>query len=234
MNWGKVWTAQNWERLLVGDLLTKGEAGGLLLTLEIGLLAIVISTVVGAVIGVMRSSRLAAVRVPALVYVEILRNIPLLILVFWAYFVPPQLGWETSKFEAVLIALCLLASAYLAEIVRGGIRSVPQDNIEGARALGLSRLQILTRIVLPQAFYNMIPAIAGRYIVIIKNTSLAFLIGLADLTDIGKQISARLMTSPVEIYLTLIILYFIVNASISALMRKLETRPTFNSLFVRL
>ena len=103
-----------------------------------------------------------------------------------------------------------------------------------ARALGLSSLQTQLWVVLPQAFFNMVPAITGRYIVTIKNTSLAFLIGLSELTDIGKQINVRLMTAPIEVYVTLMLMYFVVNRSLSAAMRRLENRDRFNRLFVRI
>lgn len=234
MNWDKVWTWSNWERLLVGNLFISGDTGGLLLTLEIGLSAIVLSTVLGAAIGIMRHSKSLLLWFPAVIYIQSLRNIPMLILIFWAFFVPPYFGIETSKFVSVLIALTLFTAAYIAEIVRGGIRAVPDVHIQAARALGMSRLQIQMWIMLPQAFYNMLPAISGRYIVAIKNTSLAFLIGLADLTEIGKQIGNRLMTSPVEVYLTLLILYFAVNRLVSFAARSLEDRRKFASLFLRI
>ncbi len=233
MDWGRVWTATNWERLLVGNLYSTGEVGGLLLTLEIGLLSIVLSTVLGAVVGAMRHSSLRILYVPAAVYIEILRNVPLLILVFWAYFVPPYFGIQTSKFLSVLVALTLFTSAYIAEIVRGGIRAIPPGTTDAARALGLSWMQSQLRIVLPIAFYNMIPALSGRYVVAIKNTSLAFLIGLSDLTEVGKQISNLLMTSPVEVYATLMLIYFVVNALLSQGMRLLENRRWFGKLFAR-
>jgi len=233
MNWDKVWTINNWERLLFGDLFIKGQVGGLLLTLEIGILAILFSTILGSVLGVMRHSRNPFAWVPAMLYIQTLRNIPLLILIFWAFFVPPYFGWETSQFTSVLIALTLFTAAYIAEILRGGMRAIPEGDIQAARALGLGRLQIQLWVILPQAFYNMIPAISGRYIVSIKNTSLAFLIGLADLTEVGMQIGNRLMTSPVEVYMTLLMLYFIVNRTISYLTRLLENKSRFNRLFMR-
>lgn len=233
MSWDRVWTATNVERLLVGDLLTRGEPGGLLLTLMIGAIAIVCATVLGAVLGVMRAAERRIFWVPAFLYIESLRNVPLLILVFWAYFVPPYLGYESSKLLSVTVALTLFTAAYLAEFVRGGILSVEPGNVQAARALGLSPAQVQMWVVLPQAFFNMTPAITGRYIVTIKNTSLAFLIGLSELTDVGKQINTRLMTAPVEVYLTLMMLYFVVNRLLSAGMRRLESRERFNRLFVR-
>ncbi len=234
MNWERVWTAANWERLLVGDLFNTGQWGGLLVTLSIGLLSIVLSTFLGAVLGVMRSSARRALWMPAMLYIQAFRNVPLLILVFWAYFFPPYLGIETSQFTSVLIALTLFTAAYIAEIVRGGIRSVTRGHIEAARALGMGPVQIQLWVVIPQAFFNMLPALAGRYVVSIKNTSLAFLIGLADLTEIGKQIGARLMTAPIEVYLTLLMIYFFVNRGLSSAMRLLERRPRFNRLFLRI
>lgn len=233
MQWDKVWTTANWERLLVGDLFNNGELGGLLLTLIIGALAILLSTALGAILGVMRASRNFGVRLAATLYVQLFRNVPLLILIFWAYFFPPVLGFELSKFESVLIGLTVFTAAYIAEIVRGGISSVPLGQIEAARALGMSPLKIRLWIVLPQAFFNMLPALAGRYVVSVKNTSLAFLIGLADLTEIGKQIGARVMTAPVEVYLTLLLIYMVVNRGVSAATRLLENRERFNRLFLR-
>jgi polar amino acid transport system permease protein len=234
MDWDRVWTPINLERMLVGDLFTQGRVGGLLLTVVIALIAILGSTILGMVLGVMRSSERRWLRMPALVYIQSLRSVPLLILVFWVYFVPPYLGFETTKFESVVVALTLFTAAYIAEYIRGGILSVPTAQLEAARTLGLRPVQIQLYVVLPQAFFNMIPAITGRYIVTVINTSLAFLIGLSELTDIGKQINVRLQTSPIEVYLTIMLIYFVVNRLLSAGMRLLERRPRFNRLFVRI
>ncbi len=235
MEFHRVWTAANWERLLVGDLFNaSGEIGGLLLTVLLGVGSIALSTVLGAVIGLMRASDRQALRVASGVYVQAFRNVPALILIFWAYFFPSAFGIELSRFVAVLIALTLFTAAYIAEIVAGGIRSVAPGHIEAARALGLSPRETQLWIVLPQAFFNMLPALAGRYVVAVKNTSLAFLIGLADLTEIGKQIGARLMTAPIEVYITLLLLYFIVNRGLSMALRRLEDRGRFNRLFLRI
>jgi polar amino acid transport system permease protein len=234
MLWERVWTAANWERLLVGDLFSQGVIGGLLLTLLLGLSSISLASVLGAIIGVMRESSWFLLRAFSMAYVQVFRNVPLVILIFWAYFFPSVAGLQLSKFSSVLLALTLFTAAYIAEVVRGGIRSVPRGHVEAARALGMRPLQIRLWIVLPQAFYYMLPALAGRYVVSMKNTSLAFLIGLADLTEIGKQISARLMTAPIEVYMTLLIVYFIINRGLSALMRLLEDRHRFNRVFLRI
>jgi polar amino acid transport system permease protein len=234
MDWDKVWTPLNLERMLVGDLFTQGHAGGLLVTLAIAAIAIVGSTILGMLLGVMRASDRRSLWLPALLYIQCLRSVPLLILIFWAYFIPPYFGVETSKSVSVAIALTLFTTAYIAEYIRGGILSVPDTQREAARTLGLSPTQTELYVVLPQAFFNMIPAITGRYIVTVINTSLAFLIGLTELTDIGKQINVRLQTNPIEVYMTIMVIYFVVNRGLSAGMRLLEERRRFNRLFVRI
>src|SRR6516225_2933128 len=107
MLWERVWTAANWERLLVGDLFSQGVIGGLLLTLLLGLSSITLSSVLGAIIGVMRESSSFLLRASSTVYVQAFRNVPLLILVFWAYFLPSAVGLQLSKFSSVLLALTL-------------------------------------------------------------------------------------------------------------------------------
>jgi polar amino acid transport system permease protein len=233
MNWHLVLTEANFERLIVGDL-SRGDPGGLLLTLALSLAAIVMATILGTALALLRASRRAMLYAPAVVYIESLRNVPLLILVFWAYFIPPYFNFELSKFASVLIALTLFTAAYVAEVLRGGIRTVPRGEIEAARALGLSRAKVWIWIILPQAFHTMLPALTGRYITVVKNTSLAFLIGLSDLTDIGKQINNRLLAAPIEVYLLLLVIYFVVNQALSLVMGRLENRRLFNRIFLRL
>jgi polar amino acid transport system permease protein len=230
MDLTRVWTLANWNRLLFGDYFNGGEWGGLTVTLAIGLLAIPAATLLGAIIGIMRAANAPSLRAIAAVYVHAFRNVPLLILVFWAYFLPPVLGFDLSGFVSVLMAIVLFTGAYIAEIIASGIRGVPDQHIQAGRALGLSALQIQTWIVLPQAYFNMLPAITGRYILAVKNTSLAFLIGLADLTEIGKQINVQLMSAPVAVYLTILMIYFVINALISAALGKLERREVFGRL----
>jgi len=233
MNWDDVLTIGNVKRLLVGNYPT-GEIGGVLLTLSLSSLAIVGCTILGITLGAMRSSRSRWMRIPAHLYIEGMRNVPILIVVFWAYFLPPYLGIDISKFMSVLVALILFTSAYIAEIVRGGIFAIPKAEVEAARALGLSPIKILRWIIVPQAVFNMIPALTGRYITVVKNTSLAFLIGLSEITEIGKEINVRLMSSPIEVYSLLLIIYFILNGILSLVMKSLEKHENFNRLFVRL
>lgn len=229
MNWHLVLTEDNIRRLLIGDY--PNALGGVALTLVLALLAIVASTLLGFIVGYLRFAGAKPLRLAAAVYVQFLRNIPLLVLVFWVYFAPPYFGVTPSKFLSVLFALVLFNTAYMAEVVRSGLLSVSIGQIEAARALGMSGLQQALYVMLPIATFNAVPAMTSRYITVVKNTSLAFLIGLSELTEIGRQINNRLLTAPVEVYATLLMIYFVLNRALSAGMRFLEDRRIFNRVF---
>jgi polar amino acid transport system permease protein len=228
MNWQLVFTENNVRRLLIGDW--PRELGGVALTIELSLIGMVLATVLGLAVGYLRFAGPRPARWLAGGYVELCRNIPLLVLVFWAYFAPPYFGFKPTKFSSVLVAIVLFNAAYIAETMRSGLLSVPVGQIEAARAIGMSSLQQALYVLLPIATYNSLPAMTGRYITLLKGTSLAFLIGLAEVTEIGRQINNRLLTAPVEIYATLLAIYFCLNRSLSAGMRLLENRHRFNRL----
>jgi len=229
MSWDLVFTSNNIRRLLIGDW--PGALGGVALTLELSVIGMVLASLLGFLVGYLRYAGSRPVRWLAGFYVELLRNIPLLVLVFWAYFAPPYFGFQPSKFVSVLVAIVLFNAAYMAEIVRSGLLAVPTGQIEAARAIGMSRLQQALYVLLPIAAFNTVPAMTGRYITLLKGTSLAFLIGLTELTEIGRQINNRLLTAPVEIYATLLVVYFCLNRALSAAMRLLEDRRRFNRIF---
>jgi polar amino acid transport system permease protein len=229
VNWQLVFTENNVRRLLIGDW--PASLGGVALTVELSLIGMVLATLLGFLVGYLRFAGPRPVRWLAGGYVELLRNIPLLVLVFWAYFAPPYFGLQPSKFSSVLLAIVLFNAAYIAEVVRSGLLSVPVGQLEAARAIGLSPLQQALYVMLPVAAFNTIPAMTGRYITLLKGTSLAFLIGLAEVTEIGRQINNRLLTAPIEVYATLLVIYFCLNRTLSALMRLLEDRRRFNRLF---
>jgi polar amino acid transport system permease protein len=229
MNWHLVFTENNIRRLLIGDY--PDALGGVALTLFLTAVGIVASTLLGYLVGYLRFAGAKPLRAVATVYVEFLRYIPLLVLIFWAYFAPPYFGVTPSKFSSVLVAMVLFNAAYIAEVVRSGLLSVPVGQIEAARAIGMSSVQQALYVMLPIATFNTIPAMTSRYITLLKNTSLAFLIGLSELTEIGRQINNRLLTAPVEVYATLLAIYFVLNGALSAGMRLFEDRRIFNRVF---
>jgi polar amino acid transport system permease protein len=229
MNWQLVFTENNIRRLLIGDF--PDALGGVALTLVLTVIGIIASTLLGFLVGYLRFAGPKPLRYAAAGYVEFLRNIPLLVLIFWAYFAPPYFGVTPSKFTSVLVAMVLFNAAYIAEVVRSGLLSVSVGQIEAAHAIGLSGLQQTLYVMLPIAAFNTVPAMTNRYITLLKNTSLAFLIGLAEVTEIGRQINNRLLIAPVEVYAILLAIYFVLNRSLSAGMRLFEDRRVFNRVF---
>lgn len=229
MNWHLVFTENNIRRLLIGDY--PDALGGVALTLLLTFIGIIASTLLGVLVGYIRFAGAKPLRFAAAVYVEFLRNVPLLVLIFWAYFAPPYFGVTPSKFVSVLIAMVLFNAAYIAEVVRGGLLSVSIGQIEAARAIGMSGRQQALYVLLPIAAFNTVPAMTSRYITLLKNTSLAFLIGLSEVTEIGRQINNRLLTAPVEVYATLLAIYFVLNRGLSAGTHLFEDRRVFNRVF---
>lgn len=213
---------QNARQLLLGDF-PGGPAGGLILTILIGLTAILASTCLGVVVGVLRDEQRIWVRLPTAVFIEGLRSIPLVMVFFWIWFVPPFIGLEINKVITSIIALSLFTTAYIAEIVRGGIYSVPYGQREAALSVCLTRFQALRYIVIPQALRNMLPALTSRYMVTMKNTSLAFLIGLSGFTGAAKLINSR-EYAPIQIYAFILVVYFILNRILLLVSKGLERR----------
>jgi polar amino acid transport system permease protein len=135
--------------------------------------------------------------------------------VFGAYF---------DVFWSATIALTVFTGAYLAEIVRAGVQNIPAGQVEAAYSTGLSYFQTMRRIVLPQALKQMIPAIVGQFIAIFKDTSLAFVIGVLELTFVAQGLDNRLMVYPFEIWTTVAVLYFVCCYAMSVYAARLERR----------
>jgi general L-amino acid transport system permease protein len=169
--------------------------GGLLLTVFLATAGIVISFPLGVLLALGRRSSLRAVRVVCVAYIELIRGVPLITLLFMGafmlgFFLPP--GSETpSLVTRALVALVLFTAAYVAEVVRGGLQSVPRGQIEAAQALGLSPLKTTLLIVLPQALRAVIPGLVGQFISLFKDTSLVFIIGLTELLAVSEVITSQ-------------------------------------------
>jgi polar amino acid transport system permease protein len=157
-------------------------------------------------------------------YMELFRNIPILIQLVWFFYAFPILtGWQLSPFVAALLALMLNASAYCSEIFRGGIASLPRRQWEGARALGMRRVQVLRRVVLPQVFKRMLPAFTNRGIELAKNTSIASVIAVHELMYQGRALSAAYYR-PLEILTAVAVVYFVLIYPGAYLASRIEKR----------
>ncbi|PWU44110.1 amino acid ABC transporter permease [Micromonospora globispora] len=165
---------------------------GLWATLKAAGIAAVLALLFGAVFASARLSDKWILRVPATFVVELFRAIPLLILIFFGYYVPLQYGWSIDKLWALVIGLMLYNGSVLAEIFRAGINAVPYGQSEGAYAIGMRKNQVLRLILLPQAFRSMLPAIVSQLVVLLKDTALGFIITYPELLFVGKQIGGRL------------------------------------------
>jgi general L-amino acid transport system permease protein len=169
--------------------------GGLLLTLFLAATGILLSFPFGVLLAIGRRSSLPVVRIVSTGYIELIRGVPLVTLLFMAFFVigflvPPG-SFRPNAVIRALIAFVMFTSAYIAEIVRGGLQSVPREQTEAALAVGLTQLSTLRLIVLPQALRNVIPALVGQFISLFKDTSLAVVIGLSELLGLVQALTSQ-------------------------------------------
>lgn len=209
--------------LLVGQY-PQGPLGGLALTLLLAVASLVLAFPLAVAIGLARTSNVAAIRGLATGYTFLVRSIPLVLLIFWAYFVIPLItGVNISGSVTMVVALVVYEGAFLGEAVRAGINAIPKGQTEAARAIGMSYSQAMRKVVLPQALFNMLPSILNQFILITKNTSLAYLIGTQELTFAAYQVNNQLLTQPFQVYLLLAGFYFVLCFSLSRLARWLES-----------
>lgn len=197
---------------------------GLELTIILASLSLVGSFIGGTLLAVLRMSPWWWLRWPAILYIDVVRMIPLVMVIFWVFFLIPILtGRPVTPLVAALAALIGFNSSYMAEVVRAGIQTVPKGLVEAARSSGLNYLQAMTRIVLPIAFKNMLPAIVSRFIALFMGTSLAYIIGATEFFRAANDINNRVFR-PYEIYTFVAVVYFVFCYALSLLGRLLEHR----------
>jgi glutamate transport system permease protein len=198
---------------------------GLAATLRAAVVAMVLSMAVGAVLAVGRLSRRAWVARPAGAWVELFRGLPLLLMILFLFLGLPAVGITISVFWALVAGLTLYNSAVLGEIFRAGILSLPKGQTEAAYAIGLRRGQTLRLILVPQAVRRMLPALISQLVTLLKDTSLGFVIGYAELLRNGRTAVEFLGGRySIPIYTAIAVVYIAVNASLSFLARWLDRR----------
>lgn len=213
-----------WLYFLVGQY-PDGPLGGLVLTILLSGAALVLAMPLGLMLGIARVSPYRAINLPVAAAVQLVRAVPLLLVLFWAYFfLPAVTGVKTSQATTMLIVLVIFDSVYLAEIVAAGIRALPPGQLESARSLGLSYAQALRHVVLPQSLKNGLPSIVNQLVSTIKATSLGYIIGLSEVSFIASQINTLVFTQSVEVYLILALTYFVLCFGLSRLAFLLERR----------
>ena len=217
---GVIW--RNLDFLLVQGFLGFGAfVGG---TVRLAIPSIVLGFLLGIIIGLARLSPRAWIRIPATIYVEFFRGVPLVMVIFWIWFILPiLLRTKIPEFGVALTAFVVFEAAYLGEIVRAGIQSVARGQVEAATALGLRSGGTMRFVVLPQALKNMIPSLVTQFIVLFKDTSLASIIGFMDLTKAAQVVNNREIR-PFELYLFIAVVYWVCTYSMSRYARSLEKR----------
>jgi His/Glu/Gln/Arg/opine family amino acid ABC transporter permease subunit len=193
-------------------------------TLRLAIPAIVLGSILGLFIALGRLARSSWIRVPVTAYVEFFRGVPLVMVIFWFWFIiPVLLRVPLPEYAVALTAFVIFEAAYLGEIIRAGIQSVPRGQIEAATATGLTQAQTLRHVILPQALRNMIPALVTQFIVLFKDTSLASIIGYVDLTKAAQIVNNREIR-PFELYLFIAVVYWLCTYTMSCYARYLERR----------
>ena len=202
-----------------------GAVGGVALTLYLAVTSCVLSFIGGLVLGLLSISRNRVIRYATLAVINAVRGIPLLMVIFWMYFlVPSLLGRPVPESQTVITALTLFTSAYMAQIVRAGIEGIPRGQMEAALSTGLLYWQAMIYVVLPQGLRNMVPSFVNQFVSLIKDTSLAYIVGVSELTHVATQVNNRSMIFPTEIFLFVAVVYFIICFVFTSLSRWLERR----------
>lgn len=197
---------------------------GLQTTLYIFIIAIIIGFIIGLVIALMRLAPIKPLNWIAVIFIDAIRGTPFLVQLFFIYFGVNSLSFISfNNTTAGIITVAINAGAYFAEIIRAGIQSIDKGQTEAARSLGLTGIQNMRHIILPQAFRRMLPTITNQSIISLKDTSLLSVIGIADLTQQGEIQSAATFEA-FNIWLTVGIIYFIIIYLLTLLANFLERR----------
>lgn len=205
-----------------------GLWGGLLLTFLLALVGIVASFPIGVLLALGRQSRLPVLKAFCVLFIEMVRGVPLVTILFMASIILPLFlpkGIRIDRVLRAMIGMTLFAAAYMAENVRGGLQAIPQGQIEAAKAVGLNGFQAMALIVLPQALRLVIPTIVGQFIALFMDTTLAVIVGLLELLAIGKavlEINVEWKLLNMEVYLFIAAIFWVFNYAMSYASRQLE------------
>lgn len=205
---------------------------GLVFTIKLTVLATVGAIILGTLMAMMRLSSSKVMSGVSGFYVNLMRALPLILIIFWFYFlVPYVIGWVTGAgrpiavggFTSALITFVLFEAAYFCEIMRAGIQSVPFGQVGAGYALGLNYWQVMGQVVLPQAFRNMMPVLLTQMIVLFQDTSLVYVLSLTDFLGAANNIAQR-DGRMVEMFVFAAVIYFIISYAASRAVKRLERR----------
>lgn len=198
---------------------------GLGTTLLLAFISVAIGCLIGAVVAIMKLSKNKPLNWISTIYIEVIRDTPLLLQLYFFYFLLPDImpALKLSKFTCIAVALVINSGAYMSEIFRSGIQSIDRGQTEAARSLGLSSSQTMLRIILPQAFKNVLPAMCNEFVAVTKETSLASTFYVGDLMTQYQTISGKTYLV-IEPLIIIGVIYFVVTFTMSKLIAVLERR----------
>ena len=205
---------------------------GMAFTIELTLLAMVGGIILGTLLAMARLSSLKPLSMIAGAYVNLVRSVPLVLVIFWFYFLVPYIGaWiigsktpiKVGAFSSCLITFIMFEACYYCEIMRAGIQSISRGQIWAGYALGLNYWQTMAQVVLPQAFRNMIPVLLTQTVVLFQDVSLVYVLSITDFVGAASKVAQR-DGRLVEMYLFVAVVYFILCYSLSLLVKQLQQR----------
>jgi glutamate/aspartate transport system permease protein len=205
---------------------------GMTFTLQLTAYAMVGGIILGTLLAMMRLSSLKPVAMIATSYVNLIRSMPLVLVIFWFYFLVPYIGaWvigasqpiKVGAFSSSLITFVLFEAAYYCEIMRAGIQSIPRGQVWAGYALGMNYWQTMGNIVLPQAFRNMIPVLLTQTIVLFQDVSLVYVLSITDFVGAASKVAQR-DGRLIEMYLFVAVVYFVMCFGLSLLVKQLQKK----------
>jgi glutamate/aspartate transport system permease protein len=205
---------------------------GMKFTLTLTVLAAAGALIFGTILAMIRISAPKIFALPVIGYVNLMRSLPFLLVIFWFYFLVPYIGqWITGApaplkvgaFYSTLITFILFEGAFFSEIMRAGIQSIPKGQVAAGYAMGMTYGQVMWNVVLPQAFRNMLPALLTQTIVLFQDTSLVYVLSLTDFLGAASKVAQR-DGRLVEMYIFAAVIYFLISFSLSLLVKNLHTR----------
>jgi polar amino acid transport system permease protein len=213
-----------WLLILIGEY-PHGKLGGLAMTFVISICSLVATVPCGIAMALARTSGSKTLRRLSGGFVHSVRAIPILMLIFWAYFALPIIvGFPIDATFTLIVAIVIYQTAYLSEIIAAGIEGLPKGQREAAKALGLGYIPTTFRIILPQALFNVLPGIVNQLTTIIKESSLGSIIAVSEISYVMTQVNSNVVTKPMQVFGLLAGCYFILCFSLSQATNWLERR----------
>ncbi len=200
---------------------------GIIATLQLSVLSIILGTVFGLIVNLLKMTKIKPLCMLADLYVAVVRGTPLLLQLFFMFYGLPQMGIYIDRFSSAVAGLAFHNGAYISEIFRGSIQAIPRGQHEAAKAIGMTKLQAFKNVIFPQAFKHAVPALGNQFLLAIKDSSLASVITITETMMLARQLAAATF-SIFPVYFDAAVIYMVLTYALNVLLRKLEKRLKVN------